>query len=87
MTTTTADTTTVPAATSDEPALLAHSYDGIREYDNPLPGWWRAIFWGSIVFAAGYYVWFHVASYGETPDHKYQAALADYQSKKLERDA
>ena len=29
--------------------LLEHDYDGIKEYDNPLPGWWRAIFWGSAV--------------------------------------
>lgn len=82
-TTTTADTTAIPEEIhSDEPRLLAHAYDGIREYDNPLPGWWRAIFWGSIVFAAGYWIWFHVAGFGQTPDQKYQAALAEYNDKK-----
>lgn len=86
MTTTTADTTSVPEST-DEPALMAHSYDGIREYDNPLPGWWRAIFWGSIVFAAGYFVWFHIAGYGQTPAQKYEAALAEYNGKKQLREA
>lgn len=88
-TTTTADTTAIPdkAEHADEPKLLEHAYDGIREYDNPLPGWWRAIFWGSIVFAAGYWVWFHVAGYGQTPDQKYQAALADYNDKKQLRAA
>jgi cytochrome c oxidase cbb3-type subunit 3 len=80
-TTTTADTTAIPEK-SEEPKLLSHAYDGIREYDNPLPGWWRAIFWGSIVFAAGYWTWFHVAGYGQTPDQKYQAALAEYNDKK-----
>jgi cytochrome c oxidase cbb3-type subunit III len=87
MTTTTIDDAAVPAEAPGEPRLLAHSYDGIREYDNPLPGWWRAIFWGSIVFAAGYFVWFQVAGYGETPDQKYRAALAEYQGKKNARDA
>lgn len=87
MTTTTADTTTVLEQAVDEQRLLAHSYDGIREYDNPLPGWWRAIFWGSIVFAAGYFVWFQVGGYGQTPDQKYRAALAEYQTRKNLRDA
>ena len=85
-TTTTADNTVVPEKV-DEARLMSHAYDGIREYDNPLPGWWRAIFWGSIVFAAGYFVWFHALGWGQTPDEKYQAALADYQSKKTEREA
>jgi len=29
---------------SDEERLMDHEYDGIQEYDNPLPGWWRAAF-------------------------------------------
>jgi cytochrome c oxidase cbb3-type subunit III len=71
----------------DADRLMDHSYDGIQEYDNPLPGWWRAIFWGSIVFAAGYIVWFHVGKWGQTPDAAYRAALADYDGKKTRRDA
>ena len=67
--------------------LMDHAYDGIREYDNPLPGWWRMIFWATIVFAAGYWVWFHVAHKGATPDDKYRAALADYNSKRDVREA
>lgn len=31
-----------------------HAYDGIREYDNPLPGWWVWIFWGTIIWSAFY---------------------------------
>lgn len=79
-------TTEVPEA-EDEARLMTHSYDGIREYDNPLPGWWRAIFWGSIVFAAGYFIWFHVGHWGSTPDQRYRAALAEYDSKKDRREA
>jgi cytochrome c oxidase cbb3-type subunit 3 len=37
-----------------EDRLLDHNYDGIQEYDNPLPRWWINIFWATIVFAALY---------------------------------
>jgi cytochrome c oxidase cbb3-type subunit III len=35
--------------------LLDHNYDGIQEYDNPLPMWWVFIFVGTVIFAAIYY--------------------------------
>jgi hypothetical protein len=38
---------------SDRDRLLAHEYDGIEEYDNPLPGWWSWIFVATIVFSVG----------------------------------
>ncbi len=43
----------------EEDILLDHNYDGIQEYDNPLPGWWKAIFWGSILYAVPYTIWYH----------------------------
>jgi len=42
-----------------EDHLLEHSYDGIQEYDNPLPRWWLAIFWATIVFAPLYVLFYH----------------------------
>ena len=33
---------------------MDHLYDGIQEYDNPLPGWWTWIFVGSIFFSLRY---------------------------------
>lgn len=46
--------------------ILDHDYDGIREYDNPMPGWWVGIFWITIVFAACYFVWYHVPVEGRS---------------------
>ena len=46
----------------DEDRLLEHDYDGIREYDNPMPRWWLWILIGSVVWAALY--WFNVPGIG-----------------------
>ncbi|HEX6273125.1 MAG TPA: cbb3-type cytochrome c oxidase N-terminal domain-containing protein [Polyangiaceae bacterium] len=48
----------------NEGAILEHEYDGIREYDNPLPGWWTALFWGSIAFSIGYCVYYYLSPHG-----------------------
>lgn len=34
--------------------LLDHSYDGIQEYDNPMPRWWVITFWATIIFSVLY---------------------------------
>lgn len=41
---------------SDRDRLIEHSYDGIQEYDNPMPAWWVFVFWATIVFSVFYYV-------------------------------
>lgn len=41
--------------------IQGHRYDGIKEYDNPMPGWWVWIFWASVAFSVVYFVgitWF-----------------------------
>jgi cytochrome c oxidase cbb3-type subunit 3 len=73
--------------TTDNAKLIEHAYDGIHEYDKPLPGWWRAMFWLTIMFAAGYWTWFHVAGWGRTPEDTYQAELGRYADHKSEREA
>ena len=40
-----ADEVAMPEQAAEDAPVLEHDYDGIREYDNPLPGWWRAMFW------------------------------------------
>ncbi|MBI2406930.1 MAG: c-type cytochrome [Gemmatimonadetes bacterium] len=36
--------------------LLEHSYDGIQEYDNPLPTWWKWVFYATILVVP-IYLW------------------------------
>jgi cbb3-type cytochrome c oxidase subunit III len=33
-----------------------HEWDGIKELNNPLPRWWRFVFWASVVVAIVYWV-------------------------------
>ncbi len=33
---------------------MGHSFDGIEEYDNPLPKWWFMLFLGTLVFSVAY---------------------------------
>lgn len=40
--------------TSD--TTMGHSFDGIEEYDNPLPRWWFMLFVGTLLFAVAYLV-------------------------------
>lgn len=40
--------------TPDEDRLLDHQYDGIQEYDNPMPRWWINIFWATILYSVLY---------------------------------
>ena len=36
-----------------------HDYDGIREFDNPLPAWWLWTFAITTVFGIVYWMWYH----------------------------
>lgn len=45
---------------NNELLLLDHNYDGIRELDNKLPPWWLYLFYGCILFGAGYLVRYEI---------------------------
>ncbi len=59
--------------TQDEDRLLDHEYDGIHEYDNPMPRWWLWIFYATILFVPFYY--FAPAPFGEG-----RGTVADYEA-------
>ncbi len=61
--------------TPDGP-LTGHCYDGIEEYDNPMPGWWKWLFVGTIVFSLGYIPIYHGTQARRVTDY-YEAAVAE----------
>lgn len=41
---------------NDQLEIQGHSYDGITEYDNPMPTWWLWTFFITIIFAFHYFI-------------------------------
>ena len=41
---------------TNEPPLTTHTYDGIQEYDNPMPGWWSFLFIACVVWGVVYWI-------------------------------
>lgn len=58
-------------------ALTDHVYDGIQEFDNPLPGWWKWMFVGTIVYSLFYALFFHIGAPGRSIVDQYDTALAE----------
>lgn len=63
-----------------EEKLLDHEYDGIREYDNPMPRWWLWTFYATILFVPLYYVLPHPFGEGEGNVAEYEASVAKAQA-------
>ena len=57
---------------TQDPLLMDHDADGIRELDNKLPRWWVWLFYGSIVFAVVYMGYFHVLHLGDLQVAQYK---------------
>ena len=65
--------------------LLDHSYDGIQEFDNPMPRWWVYLFWATIIFSVAYL--FNVPGVGigkgRISDYEREVAAAAEKAEKL----
>lgn len=64
----------------DQPHVLDHSYDGIEEYDNPMPRWWLALFAATIVFIPVYYLAPGDIGAGEKKDAMYAKEVAEFKA-------
>ena len=64
-------------ATTFENKVLDHEADGIREYDNPMPGWLWGILWGSIVFSMLYIGFYALAFAPASMDAEFKGDQLD----------
>ncbi|GAA4495902.1 hypothetical protein GCM10023172_08430 [Hymenobacter ginsengisoli] len=55
--------------------LMGHEYDGIAEYDNDLPPWWKYSFVGTVIFAIGYFGYYQVAKAGPNSHDEYETEM------------
>lgn len=62
--------------TNKEPPV-GHSYDGIQEYDNPLPGWWKWLFWVTIAASPFYLMYYHGGQTGRSVADQFETALSE----------
>jgi len=67
--------------------IANHRYDGIREYDNPMPGWWKALFWGTIVFSIIYAVGFFFMGFVDHYDDDLNQSLEKLAAVRAEYEA
>lgn len=66
-------------------APIVHEYDGIEECDNHLPRWWLWTFYGTIVFAAGYWFHYHTFKVGQHPMAQLEAEEAAAKAAEVEK--
>ncbi len=59
----------------NNPLLLDHDYDGIRELDNKLPRWWVWLFNLTIIFGVVYFGYYHVLGKGNLMAAQYRAEM------------
>ena len=60
-----------------------HAYDGIQEFDNPLPRWWLWTFAITVIFAIFYWMWLHSLPNGTLSFAAYGEEQAEYDLKML----
>ncbi len=56
--------------------VFDHDFDGIQEYDNPLPPWWLILFYITIIWGVVYIAYFHVFGMGDLSKAEYEKEMA-----------
>ncbi len=67
----------------EEVKVKEKSYDGIQEFDNPLPRWWLYTFYFTIVFGFGYWIFYQTLHLGGTQEELLAVQNADREQQQL----
>lgn len=63
-----------------EDKLLDHNFDGIQEYDNPLPGWWVYLFIFTMIWGGLYLFYYHISGEGPSSSEEYAQEIREYKT-------
>ena len=70
---------------SDPEETTGHNFDGIEEYNKPMPKWWLNMFWFTIFFGIAYIAWYGLALFpgisGWTSTGQLEAETAAHDAK------
>ena len=61
--------------TDKEKLMEDHEYDGIKELNNPLPGWWLMTFYITVIFAVIYFAYYQLFG-GPTLDQELKTQMS-----------
>ena len=64
---------------------VVHEYDDIQEYDNALPLWWLVTFFGTVIFAIGYFFTYQTFKAADLPNGAFDKEVAVQRAAEAER--
>jgi cytochrome c oxidase cbb3-type subunit III len=67
-----------PTHSENDPLLIDHEADGIKELDNLLPRWWVWLFYLTTIFAIAYMLYYHAFNAGDPEIAKHGIQAVEY---------
>lgn len=56
--------------------IEGHEFDGIQELDNPPPPWIMYVFYLSVLFSLGYWIYYHMTDAGALQEEEFKQEMA-----------
>ncbi len=63
--------------------VMEHEFDGITELNNPTPGWFMVLFYGTMIFAVVYLFNYEILGWGPNQEQEYDTELAEAEEAKV----
>ena len=76
------DSDTAPRGDTRDQVIKGHKYDGIQEYDNPMPGWWLWLLWATVIFSVIYILGIHAFDFVDTYEDDLAQGQAELETRR-----